>query len=127
MSVSNHLENKLLNHVFKNTAYTPPTSIYMALFTSDPGEDGTGTEVTGGAYARKAATFNTATSGSIITSSDITYDIATANWGTITHVALYDAVTGGNILVSGTLTTAKTINTGDQLKINAGDITIYLD
>ena len=127
MSMSNFLENKLLDHTLKNTAYTPAVTIYLALFTSDPGEALTGTEVSGGAYARKSITFGTAVSGSSTNSADILFDIATANWGTISHVAVFDALTAGNMLYYGTLTTAKTINTTDQLKIAAGDLSITLD
>lgn len=127
MSMSNFLENKLLDHTLKNTAYTPPVTVYLALFTSDPGEALSGTEVSGGAYARKPITFGTATSGVSINNADVLFDIATANWGTISHVAIFDALTTGNMLYYGTLTTAKTINTSDQLKIAAGDLSITLD
>lgn len=127
MSMSNYLENKLLEHTLRNISYTPPTTVYLALFTSDPGEDKTGTEVSGGAYARKAITFNAAASGAVTNSADILFDIATANWGTVSHVAVFDALTAGNMLYYGTLTTAKTINSSDQLKIVAGDLSISLD
>lgn len=127
MSMSNYLENKLLDHTLRNVSYTPPTAVYLALFTSDPGEDKTGTEVSGGAYARKAVTFNAATNGSVTNSADILFDIATANWGTVSHVAVFDALTAGNMLYYGALTTAKTINSSDQLKIVAGDLSISLD
>lgn len=127
MSMSNYLENKLLDHTLRNVSYTPPTTIYLALYTSDPGEDKTGTEVSGGAYARKAITFSAASSGTVTNNADVLFDIATANWGNISHVGVLDAVTGGNLLYSGQLTTAKTINSSDQLKIAAGDLTISLD
>lgn len=127
MSMSNYLENKLLEHTLRNVSYTPPTAVYLALFTSDPGEDKTGIEVSGGAYARKAITFNAAANGAVTNSTDVLFDIATANWGNISHVAIFDALTAGNMLYYGTLTTAKTINSSDQLKIVAGDLSISLD
>lgn len=126
MSMSDYLENKILDHI-RGTAYTSPTNLYLALFTSDPGENGAGTEVSGGSYARKIVTFNAAASGSMSNSADVLFDVATANWGTISHVAVYDALTAGNLLFSGPLTTAKTINNTDQLKIIAGDLAISLD
>lgn len=127
MSMSNYLENELLDHTLTNTAYTPATTLYLALFTSDPGEDASGTEVTGGSYARKTVTFATASSGSSATNADVEFDVATANWGTVTHIAVFDALTTGNMLYYGELTTSKTINIGDQLKITSGDLTITLD
>lgn len=127
MSMSNFLENKLLDHTLRNVSYTPPASVYLALFTSDPGEDRTGTEVSGGAYARKTVTFNAATNGTVTNNADVLFDIATANWGNISHIAVFDAATTGNMLYYGQLTTAKTINSSDQLKIAAGDLSINLD
>lgn len=126
-ALSNYLENKLLDHVLKGTAYTPPTTLYVALFTTDPTDAGTGTEVTGGAYARKTATFGSATNGAISNNADITFNVATANWGTITHAGVYDALSGGNLLFHGTLTASKSINIDDQLKIASGSLTITLD
>lgn len=127
--MSDYLEKKVLEHVLKNTAYTSPTTVYLALFTSDPTDAATGTEVSGGAYARQAVTFGLATlgTGAIATTSDITYPVATANWGTISHIGIYDALTAGNLLFSGALTTSKTITTSDQFKVVAGDLTITLD
>lgn len=127
MSMSNFLENKLLDHTLRNVSYTPPTAVYLALFTSDPGEDKTGLEVSGGSYARKSVSFNAASNGSVTNNADVLFDIATANWGNISHVAVFDALTAGNMLYYGTLTTAKTINSSDQLKIVAGDLSISLD
>ncbi|PLR72329.1 phage tail fiber protein [Bacillus sp. UMB0728] len=126
-AISNYLENKLLDHVLKGTAYTPPSTLYVALFTTDPTDAGTGTEVSGGGYTRRTATFNTATNGSISTNADITFPVATANWGTVTHTAIFDAATGGNLLFHGALTASKTINIDDQLKISSGSLTVNLD
>ncbi|MFD1135571.1 hypothetical protein [Paenibacillus sp. PDC88] len=125
--MSDYLENRILNHVLKGTAYTVPAGIYVALFTSDPTDAGTGTEVSGGAYARQAVTFNTATIGATATAADVLFPVATAAWGTVTHIGLFDAVTGGNLLFSSVLTTSKSVPAGDQIKINAGDITVTLD
>jgi hypothetical protein len=127
MSMSDYLENALLNAVLRNTPYTSPSQVYVALFTSDPTDAGTGTEVSGGGYARQAVTFNAPSNGQVTNASDILFPIATASWGTVTHVGIYDAQTGGNLLFSGALTTSKTISANDQLKIAAGSLSISLD
>lgn len=126
MSFSNYLENKVLLHVFGATAYTAPTTLYVGLFTSDPGEGGTGTEVSGGSYARQTVTFTV--SGNLASNTAaVEFPTASASWGTITYAAVYDAATGGNLLGSGGLATAKTIDSGDVFRIPAGDLDITLD
>jgi len=126
MSFSNYLETELLDHVFANNAYTSPANVYVALFTSNPAEDGSGTEVSGGGYVRQAGSFsvsgNTAT-----TSAAIEYPTATASYGTVSHVGIYDASTAGNLLAYAALTTSKTISSGDVFRIPAGDLDITLD
>lgn len=128
--ISNYLEEALLNHVFRNTAMTSPTTVYLALFTTATADDGTGTEVSGGSYARQAATFGAPSQVSgaaqISNSADITFPVATANWGTISHAAVYDASSGGNMLYHGALTTSRTVNTNDQIKFEAGDLKLTL-
>ena len=126
MSFSNYLENKVLLHVFGATSYTAPTTIYVGLYTSDPGETGAGTEVSGGSYARQSAAF-TVTGNLATNTSAIEFPTATTSWGTITHVAVLDASTSGNVLASAALAASKTIGSGDVLRINAGDLDISLD
>lgn len=126
MSFSNYLENKVLLHVFGATAYTAPATLYVALFTSDPGETGSGTEVSGGSYARQTIAF-TVTGNQASNTAAVEFPTATASWGTITYAAVYDAVSGGNLLAYGALTTSKTIASGDVLRIPAGDFDINLD
>lgn len=126
MSFSNYLENKVLLHVFGATAYTAPTTLYVALFTSDPGETGSGTEVSGGSYARQTIAF-TVTDNQASNTAAVEFPTATASWGTVTYAAVYDAVSGGNLMAYGALTTSKTIASGDVLRIPAGDFDINLD
>lgn len=126
MSFSNYLENKVLLHVFGATSYTAPTTIYVGLYTSDPGETGAGTEVSGGSYARQSAAF-TVTGNLATNTSAIEFPTATTSWGTVTYVAVLDASTSGNVLASAALTASKTIGSGDVLRINAGDLDISLD
>lgn len=125
-AISNYLENKLIDVTLRGLAYTAPATVHLALFTTDPTDAGTGAEVTGGAYARRPITFGVATNGAASNSADVLYAVATANWGTVTHVGVYDAATAGNMLYYGILTNSKTIQTNDQLKVTAGDITITL-
>lgn len=125
-AASNFLENKLLDHSLGTTAYTAPSAVYVGLFTSDPTDAGTGTEVSGGSYARQEATFGAASGGSASTSATVTFPAATANWGTITHIGIYDASSSGNLLYHGAVTTSKTIETGDTFQISSGNLTITL-
>jgi hypothetical protein len=132
-AASNYLENKVLDHVLRNTAYTQPTGLHLGLFTNTSGsaaanlENGTLTdEVTGGSYGRKTIAFNAASGGTATSAATVTFDAATANWGTITHVAVMDAATSGNVLFWGAVTTSKTIETGDTFQVSAGNLTISL-
>lgn len=124
---SNYLEAKLLNHVLRNTSYTPPTTTYVGLFTTAPSDSGPGTEVSGGSYARQALSVTTATEGIVTSSADITFPQATASWGTISHLGIFDASSSGNMLMYTPLTTSKTIDTGDIIKISSGNLTVSLD
>ena len=124
---SDYLENKILDHVLRNVSYTSPTTTYVALFTTDPGDDNTGAEISGGSYARQALSVTTAAAGIVTSSADIEFPQATANWGTISHIGLLDAVTSGNLLMHTPLTTSKTIETGDIFKIPSGNLTAELD
>ncbi|WP_456238617.1 phage tail fiber protein [Paenibacillus albicereus] len=124
---SDWLENQILNHVLRGTVYTPPAALFVALFTSDPGEAGTGTEASGGGYARQAVTFTNSTSGSSSNSADILFPVATAAWGTLTHFGIYDAATAGKLLYMGALTPSQPIAVSNQLKIFAGTLTVSED
>ena len=126
MSFSNYLETKVLGHVFGATAYTAAGTLYLALFTSDPAEDGSGTEVTGGEYARQTVAFTVAGNNASNTSA-VEYATATAGYGTVSHVGVYDASTSGNLLAYAALTSSKTIETGDVFRVPTGDLDITLD
>lgn len=126
MSFSNYLETKVLAHVFSNTGYTSPTTVYVGLFTSVPSETGGGVEVAGGAYVRKPGSFTT-TGNQATTSVAIEWPTSTAAWGTITSIGIYDAASGGNLLAYANLSASKTIASGDVFRIPAGDIDITLD
>ena len=126
MSFSNYLETKVLDHVFGATAYTAPATLYVGLYTATPNDAGGGTEVSGTGYARQSAAFTT--SGDT-TSNDAAIEFPTAcsNWGTVTHVGVFDASTSGNLLAYGALSTSKLVESGDVFRIPAGDLDISLD
>ena len=123
---SNYLENALINAVLRNTSYTSPTTVYVALFTSDPTDAGSGTEVSCGSYSRTSVTFGSPSNGVTTSNSDCTFPQATASWGTVTHIGLYDASTSGNLLFHTPLDTSKTIDSGDIFKIASGSPTVTL-
>lgn len=126
MSLSNTYETDVLEWLFTGTSVTRPTAWYIGLFTSDPTDAETGTEVSGGSYVREAATFSV-TGDTATTTAATEWPVATAVWGTITHVAVHDASTGGNIIASAALTASKTISTDDVFRIPAGDLDITID
>lgn len=132
-AASNYLENKVLDHVLRVASYTQPSGLWLGLFTNTSGnaaanlEAGTLTdEVSGGSYARQTVAFAAASGGTSATNATVTFPAATANWGTITHVAVMDAATSGNVLFWGAVTTSKTIETGDTFQVSSGNLTISL-
>jgi hypothetical protein len=125
--ISNYLENKILDHVLRNVSYVSPTTAYLAAYTSDPTDANVGNEVSGGSYTRQVLSVTTASGGVVTSSNDVTFPQATTNWGTVTHIGILDAVTSGNLLFHTPLTTSKLIETGDILKVSAGNLTVTLD
>jgi len=125
-SLSNWLELELLDHVLKTGAYTVPTNIYIALSTADPGDDEAGiAEPVAMGYARVVMNaWDVATARATENTNIITFAQATGNWTTITHWAIYDAITGGNFLAHGDFTTSKAAPLGTNLWIAAGDIDV---
>ena len=124
--MSNFLENALINATLRNTSYTSPSTIYVALFTSDPTDAGSGTEVSGGSYARTSVTFAAPSDGVSLSNADCTFPQCTSTWGTVGWIGLYDALTVGNLLYHTPLTSQKTIETGDIFKITSGNLSVTL-
>jgi hypothetical protein len=129
-NMSDYLENKLVDLIFRGQAFSAPATLHFALFTAAPSDSGGGTEVTGGSYARQAVTASLAnfagtqsagsttassgTGGATSNNGAITWSVGpTANWGVVTHIGVFDASSGGNLLVHGALSASKTINNGD--------------
>jgi len=126
MSFTNDLETRVLQWALTSGSPTRPTAWYVGLFTAAPGETGGGTEVSGNAYVRKAVTF-TVSGDTATNNAAIEWPTATGSWGTITHVAVFDAETTGNMLVYASLAASKTISTGDVLRIPSGDLDVTLN
>tara|TARA_B100000214_G_C23699658_1_gene504666 strand:- start:39 stop:524 length:486 start_codon:yes stop_codon:yes gene_type:complete len=129
--------------------YQPPATVYVALFSNSGGgaatalESGTNStsgtgnwgyyEINNGSYARQSVTFAAASSGSCASNATVTFPVATANYNTagsqgatVTHLAIMDASTSGNLLFYGALTTSKTVSSGDQFTISSGNLTVSL-
>ena len=124
--ISNYLENAIINATLRNTTYTSPATVYVSLWTSDPTDAGSGTEVSGGSYARTAVTFGAPSGGVSTNSAAVEFPQATASWGTIGWIGINDASTSGNLLYHTALDTSKTIDTGDIFKIATGNLSVTL-
>jgi hypothetical protein len=124
--MSNYLENALINVTLRATTYTAPATVYVSLWTSDPTDAGSGTEVSGGSYARTAVTFAAPSNGVTTNSADVTFPTATASWGTVGWIGINDALSSGNLLYHTPLDTSKTIDSGDIFKISTGNLSVTL-
>lgn len=128
-SFTDYTENLVLNWLLTTNSATRPTAWYVGLFTAAPSDTGGGTEVSGNGYAREA-TGTISVSGTDTTATNaaaIEFDPASGgNWGTITHAAIFDASTSGNMIAWAQLTTSRTINDGDVFRIPAGSLTVTL-
>ena len=124
--MSNFLENALINATLRNTTYTSPATVYVSLWTSDPTDAGSGTEVSGGSYARTSVTFGSPSNGVTTNNADVTFPTAAASWGTVGWIGINDASTSGNLLYHTALDTAKAIDSGDIFKIASGNLSVTL-
>ena len=139
-AMSDYLENKIVDQLFRGQTAPTTSTLYVALLTAAPSDSGGGTEVSGGAYARVAVTSSltnwagTQSAGSTTASSGtggqtsnniaITFPTPSATWGTATHFGIYDASTGGNLLFHGALSIAKTINESDTVTFPVGTLSV---
>lgn len=124
--MSNYLENALINATLRNTSFTSPAVVYVGLYLTDPTDANTGTEVSGGSYARQSVTFAAPSDGLSASNADVTFPTATANWGAVGWIGLSDAVSGGNLLYHTPLNSVKTIESGDIFKIESTNLTVQL-
>lgn len=125
--ISDYLAKKILDEVFTNTNFVPPVTVYVSLHTADPVGTGVG-EVVGGAYARVASTWGAAVlaTHANATTADAVFPAATADWGTITHFGVWDALAAGNFLWGAILPTQQLIQNLDTAKFPAGLLTASL-
>ena len=137
LAASDYLEDALLKHILKNDSYTSPATVYVALYTDDPSDNDTGTEVSGNAYARQTLTvgdvYNDAAGlyKDVSSNGNILFPVATGGaWGTITHIGIRDAVTedpdAGNLLFHGALDASVVIGEGNRFAILDKDLVIKM-
>lgn len=142
-AMSDYLENKLIDYILRGQAFTPPATVYFALYTAAPTDAGGGTEVSTGGYGRaslasslanwagtQGALSTVASSGSGGTTSNngtVTFAPPSAPWGTVTHFGIFDALSGGNLLFWGALSASKYIATGDAVTIQASQLQLQID
>jgi len=126
-AMSDYLELKFLDHFTGTASTSAPSAVYLGLSTGSFADDNSGTELTGNNYSRKAITFASASSGSISSNASVEFDPATGSWGTVSHWAIFDASSAGNLLFHGAFTSSKVIASGDILKVASGSLTISAD
>jgi len=124
--MSNYLETKILDYVLRDTADWAPTTVYLALHTADPAEDGSGAEVSGGSYARQACAFDAthATGGNTANTSAESFTGMPAC--TVSHIGIWDHASAGNLLFYTDVTASKTVGSGDTISVAAGAVTVTL-
>lgn len=124
--MSNYLENALINGTLRATTYTAPTTVYVGLYTTDPTDANTGTEVSGGSYSRTAVTFGAPSNGVSLNSAAVEFPQASSSWGTVGWIGILDASTTGNLLYHTPLDVSKAIDSGDIFKIAIGSLSVTL-
>lgn len=129
---SNYTETQIIDWMSQGAAMpSAPGTVYVALHTGDPGDDGSASEVGAADYAREGVTagtgWNTPTTDTFENAAEISFGTAANNWGTISHVSLWDAATGGNCLAVGSLSAAKAVNVDDEATFAAGDLSFTVD
>ena len=124
--MSTYLENALINATLRNTSYTSPATVYVGLYTSDPTDANTGTEVSGGSYTRTAVTMGSPTDGVSTNTAAVEFPQASGSWGTVGWIGILDASSSGNLLYHTALDTSKTISSGDIFKIAIGGLSVTL-
>lgn len=123
---SDYAEDAVLDHVLGTAALASPASVYLALFVTDPTDADTGTEVSTGGYARQVITFNAAAAGVATNDADVSFTASGAAYGTVTHIGIYDAVSGGNLLIHTQLSASRLVIDGDTLTFSAGNVAFTL-
>ena len=123
-AMSDYLENEILDHILGTGSYTMPSTVYVGLATGSFGDDASGSELTGNNYSRVSASFSAASGGTTSNSAAVEFAAATGSWGSVSHFGIFDAASSGNLLIHGAFSAAKTIASGDILRIAAGDLDV---
>lgn len=126
MPMSQYLENKILDATLRNTSYTSPATVYLALFSTTCSPTAAGTELSGNGYSRQSVTFGTAASGGTISNTaNVAFTASGGNWTQSISSAIMDASTGGNVLYyfNGS---PKTVSNGQTLTYESGSIDITI-
>lgn len=130
MAMTDYLEEKVLN-TLRGENIQGFQDVYVALFTSETGDDGSGVEVSGGSYTRQKVTFNepvqTITFAQVSNDTELDFGVATDDWGLITNAGIYDAQTGGNMIYHGSLNSSKNIEMGDSLRFAINQLIVSQD
>jgi len=128
MSFTDYLEEKLLEHTFRNVAYTSPTTVYVGLLSAGPTDSSSGTELSGNGYARQACAFDAySTNNKVANTSAETFTASGGDWSTVTHFGVYDASSSGNLLAYGEIVPNVTVTDGNSFVIDAGKLVIEMD
>jgi hypothetical protein len=127
-ALSDHAEALLLDWLMTTDSVTRPTAWYVALYTAAPSDSGGGTEVSGSGYSRQSVTMASATSpgGTTSNSGAVSFTASGGDWGSITHIGIHDASSGGNLLWHGAMTASKTVADGDTLEFSIGNIDLTI-
>lgn len=126
MAMSEYLENKLLDQVCRNQSYTPPSTVYLALYSTPPTDTTSGTELSGSGYSRQSISFGAASAGNVASTGNVTFGPASGNWSTVTSIALVDASTSGNILFYKNIA-SQSVKSGNSLIVESGTLIINLE
>ena len=127
-ALSDHAEKLLLDWMMTSGTATRPTAWFVALYTAAPSDAGGGTEVSGAGYARQSVAFNAAATpgGTTSNSADVSFTAAGGDYGTVTHLGIFDASSAGNLLWHGALTASKAVEDGDTITFTAGNIDLTM-
>ena len=125
-AISTYLANKILDHTLKNTSYSPPATVYLGLYTSNPNNDNSGTEVSGNNYSRTSISFSSASGKTTSNSAPVVTASASGSWGTVTHFGILDAASSGNLLYYGSFASSNLVSSGQAVCIALGDLDITL-
>jgi hypothetical protein len=127
-ALSDHAEKLLLDWMMTSGTATRPTAWFVALYTAAPSDAGGGTEVSGAGYARQSVAFDAAATpgGTTSNSADVSFTAAGGDYGTVTHLGIFDASSSGNLLWHGILTAPKAVEDGDTITFSAGNIDLTM-